>query len=194
MTFLIIMAIILIFLCFIMFMPLGIGAKYENGAFIVAKLAFFSFEIPFNKVIRKKEKGSTSDMHRKNAPEKEIEKGINKLDFILTLFGDFRRFVRKGISLGEFDLRMVFGTSEAASTAVSVGLLYTLIYNFLGLADKIVEVKNPVVKIQPVFNEATFSIYAKGIIKTTLAHIIATATVFAYKYFKYKSQKRRISK
>lgn len=194
MTFFIIMAIILLFLCLVLFTPLGIGIKYENGAFIVVKLAFFSFDLPLNKLLRKKKKKTSNDTHKQKNPQREIEKGINKLDFVLSLFGDFRRFVRKGISLSEFDLKMVFGTSEAASTAVSVGMFYTLIYNFLGLTDKIVEVKNPVVKIQPMFNEATFSICAKGIIKTTLAHIIATAIVFAYKYSKYKSQKRRKSK
>lgn len=194
MTFLVITAIILAFLVFVLFMPIGIGVKYENGAFVIVKIAFFSFNIPVNKLIgaKKQKKEKTSEKPKK--PEEEIEKSIIGLDFILSLLGDFRRFVRKGISLSDFKLDLTFGTADAASTAVTTGLLYTLVYNLLGLIDKLMKVKEPKVNITPIFNDATFHITATGIIRTTLAHIIATAIVFAYKFFKYKRQKRRKSK
>lgn len=185
---LIITVIIIAVLVLILYIPLGVGLKYENGAFIIVKLAFKNFEIPLKKVLNKpKKKG---DKKEKN-PEEEIEKSIVGLDFILSLFGDFRRFVRKRFSLCEFGLTIAFGTADAASTAVLSGHLWSLSYNLLALVDKLVYVDNPKVDITPVFNEATFSARAQGIIKTRLAHIIATAIVFAYKFLKYKRNKSR---
>lgn len=194
MTFLVIAGIILVFLIFLLFIPLGVGAKYENGAFVIVKIAFFSFDIPINKLIGEKKQKKNKATEKQKKPEDEIEKSIVGLDFVLSLLGDFRRFVRKGFSLSDFKLNLTFGTADAASTAVTTGLLYTLVYNLLGLVDKLMKVDNPEVNIKPIFNEATFAITATGIIQTTLAHIIPTAIIFAYKFFKYKSQKRRKSK
>ena len=187
----IIMGIIIAVLILILYTPIGIGLKYEDGAFIIVKVAFWKFNIPLKKVLNKpkKKKEKTDDAPKK--PEKELEKSIIGLDFILSLFGDFRRFVRKRFSLSQFELKVTFGTADAASTAILTGHLYSLSYNILALIDKLIYADNPKVEVNPVFNDATFSATAKGIIQTRLAHIIATATVFAYKFFKYKRNKKR---
>lgn len=185
---LIITGIIIAVLILILYIPLGVGLKYENGAFIIVKLAFKNFEIPLKKVLNKPKKKSEKT---EKGPEEEFEKSIVGLDFILSLFGDFRRFVRKRFSLSGFELKITFGTADAASTAVLSGHLWSLSYNLLALVDKLVYVDNPKVEIIPVFNEATFSAKAQGIIKTRLAHIIAAAIVFAYKFLKYKRNKSR---
>lgn len=190
MTPFIIAGIIIAFLIFVLYMPLGVGAKYENGAFFIVKIAFFSFEIPVNRVIKPTKKKKKSEKKEKK-PEEEIDKAVIGLDFILSLLGDFRRFVRARISLYKFDFAVTFGTADAASTAVLTGHMWSLVYNLLALVDKIVYVDNPKVNVTPVFNDATFSIKASGIIKTRLAHIIATAVVFAYKFLKYKRNKIR---
>lgn len=194
MTLLITLGVILAVLLIVLFIPIGIGAKYENGAFVIVKVAFLAFDIPINKIIGKPSaKKDAKKEEKEQKPEEEIEKSIVGLDFILSLFGKFRRFVRKGIRLKDFVLKITFGTGDAASTAVTTGLLWSLTYNLLGLIDKLMIVDKPDVNVEPLFNTATFSAVAKGIIQTTLAHIIATAIIFAYKYFKYKRQKRRKS-
>ncbi len=184
---LIITGIIIAVLILILFIPIGIGIKYEKGAFIIVKLAFWNIDIPLKKVVNKRKKKSG----KKEPPEDEMEKSIVGLDFILSLFGDFRRLVRKMFSLSEFVLDITFGTADAASTAVLSGHLWSLSYNLLALIDKLFYVDNPKVNVTPVFNDATFSAKAQGIIKTRLAHIIATAIVFAYKFLKYKRNRTR---
>lgn len=194
MTIYIVLAIITAISAFILFVPVGIGAKYENGAFAIFKIAFFSFEIPVKKTVRKKSKSKKNDGKK---PDKEkivgghFKKCVSTLDFVLSVFGDFRRFVRKRVSLSNFDMTVKVGTANAASTAVCTGHLWSLSYNILSLIDKIVYVDNPKVDIVPMFNEATFSVSVKGIIKTRIAHIIAAAIVFAYKFLKYKKNKTR---
>lgn len=185
---LIITGIIIAILVLILFIPLGIGVKYEKDTFVIIKIAFLKIDIPLNKVLKKSGKKKEK---KEKEPKNEIEKSIVGLDFILSLFGDFRRFVRRMFSLSDFELKITFGTAEAASTAVLSGHLWSLSYNLLSLLDKIVYVCNPKVEIEPVFNDATFSARAQGIIKTCLAHIIATAIVFAYKFLKYKKSKTR---
>lgn len=187
---LIIAAIIILLFVIILYLPIGIGAKYEKGTFVLVKVAFFSFSIPINRVLGAKKKKKPEKDTEKNA-ENDIEKGIVGLDFILSLFGDFRRFVRKRFSLSDFELEVVFGTGDAASTAVYTGHLWSLSYNLLALIDKLMYVDEPKVSVNPVFDDVTFSAKAKGIIKTRLAHIIATAIVFAYKLLKYKRNKTR---
>lgn len=185
----IITGIIIAVLILILYIPLGVGLKYENGAFIIVKLALWNFDIPLEKLLNRPKKKKAKEKEIK--PEKELEKSIVGLDFVLSLFGDFRRFIRKRISLTEFALKVTFGTADAASTAVLSGHLWSLSYNLLALIDKLIYVDNPKVEVVPIFNEATFSITAGGIIKTRLAHIIATAIVFAYKFLKYKRNKTR---
>ncbi len=186
---LIIMGIIIAVLILILYIPIGVGLKYENGTFVIVKIAFKNFNIPLKKVLIKPKKKGKKEEKKKS--EKELEKSIVGLDFILSLFGDFRRFVRKRFSLSQFELKVTFGTAEAASTAVLTGHIYSLSYNILALIDKLMYVDNPRVEVTPVFNDATFSANAQGIIRTRLAHIIATATVFAYKFLKYKRNKKR---
>ena len=186
---LIIMGIIIAVLILILYIPIGIGLKYENGTFVIVKIAFKNFNIPLKKVLNKPKKKGKKEEKKKS--EKELEKSIVGLDFVLSLFGDFRRFVRKRFSLSQCELKVTFGTAEAASTAVLTGHIYSLSYNILALIDKLMYVDNPRVEVTPVFNDATFSANAQGIIRTRLAHIIATATVFAYKFLKYKRNKKR---
>ncbi len=195
MSTLITILIVLFVLLIILFMPIGVGAKYENGVFVIVKIALFSFDIPINKVIKKpsgKKKKRKEEKPKK--PEDDLEKGIIGLDFILSLFGNFRRFVRKKVRLSDFKLKISIGTSDAASTAVTTGLLWSLSYNLLGLIDKLVLVKDPIVKVEPEFNQATFSITAQGIFATCIANIIAVAVVFVFKFLKYKNKKTRRKK
>lgn len=187
---LIITGIIVAVLILILYIPIGVGLKYEKGAFIVVKIALWKFNIPLKKVLNRPEKKRQKDEGEKK-PKNELEKSIIGLDFILSLLGDFRRFVRKRFSLNDFEFKINFGTAEAASTAVLSGHLWSLSYNILSLIDKLFYVNNPRVEVVPAFNVATLSVTAGGIIQTRLAHIIATAIVFAYKFLKYKRNKIR---
>ncbi len=180
---------VLMIIIVVLFMPLGLGIKYENGAFLIVKVSVFSFNISFEKIVdrflnKPKEKKETDI-------EKEIDKSIVDVDFIISLFGNFRRFVRKRFNLTKFDLDVEIGTAEAASTAVLTGMLYGFAYNLLALIDQLVLVKDPKVNVKPQFNDAVFALTLRGIITARLVHIIATAIVFAYKLLKYKINKTR---
>lgn len=186
---LIITGIIVAVLILILYIPVGVGLKYEKGAFIIVKIAFLNFNIPFDKVLNRPEKKKKD--HGEEKVKNEVEKSISGIDFILSLFGDFRRFLRKRFTLSNFEFKINFGTAEAASTAVLSGHLWSLSYNLLALIDKLFYVNKPKVEVVPVFNVATLSVSAQGIIQSRPAHIIAAVIVFAYKFLKYKRNKIR---
>ena len=182
----IIMGIIVLIAVVLLFVPVGIGVKYENGAFVIVKVSFFYFNISFEKIadklISKKEKTETD-------VEKEIDRAIVDLDFVISFFGDSRRFIRKKFTLSEFKLDVELGTAEAASTAVLTGMLYTFAYNLLALINQLVYVDKPAVNVNPRFNDATFKLVLRGIIKARIVHIIAVVFIFVFKLLKYKKYK-----
>lgn len=184
MTFPVVFLIVVIILLIVLFIPVGIGAKYEDGVFVIVKISILKFDIPLNRKVKKLSKKNNS------SPDDDLNKSIISIDFILSLLGDFRRFVRKRLCLEEFNLNLTFGTSEASSTAVSTGALWGIVYNLLGLVDKVVRVKNPKVDITPEFNTLTLRVSTQGIVTSCIAHIIAVTVVFVFKYLKYKKSRR----
>ncbi len=188
---LIVLFIIVLLLLFVLFIPVGIGLRYENEVLAVFKIGALKFSSPLNiKGGKKKEKKKEGEKPE-NEPEKKLEEGIDKLDFFLDLMGDFRRFIRKTTTLSDFEVRMKIGTGNAASTAVAVGAVWGLLGVFTGLIDLLAEVKKPVYEVKPEYGEAVFSITAGGIIVTRIAYIIAAAIVFVWKYLKYKKSKTK---
>lgn len=189
----VILIIIAVLIIVLLFIPVGIGLKYENGVFFIFKIAFFSFDIPFEKKLVGKNKKNTekeSSEKGENKPEKALNSGITGIDFLLDVFGSSRAYVRRHTALEDFELRITLGASDAALTAIGAGGLWALSYNLLGLIDKLLWVKEPHIDIKPSFNQTAFEASCKGIITTRTAHIIAVGIIFAYKYFKYKKQKR----
>ncbi len=172
-----------------LFIPIGIGLRYENKVLAVFKIGALKFSSPLNiKDGKKKEKESKEP---EAEPEKTLEKEIDKLDFFLDLMGDFRRFIRKTTILSDAEVRIKIGTGDAASTAVAVGAIWSLLGVLTGLIDLLAEVKKPVYEVKPEYGEAVFSITAGGIIVTRIAYIIAAAIVFVWKYLKYKKSKTK---
>ena len=200
MTLAIVLSIIFAVLLLILFIPIGIGVKYDESALFLVRIAVFSFSFPLRLKVKKgkkKKDANTSTDKAKTEEEKgadEIKKSALGLDFILDLLGDFRVFVRKGLFLKEFKLKIDFGVSDAAATAVTVGALWGAAYALLALVERLFTVKKPEVDVIPRFNEDIFRMTAQGIIVTNLAHIIAVALILVYKYLKYKKCKRRTNK
>ena len=80
---LVITGIIVAVLILILYIPLGVGLKYEKGAFVVVKIALWKFNIPLRKVLNRPEKKKKDKGEKK--PKNELEKSIIGLDFILSL-------------------------------------------------------------------------------------------------------------
>ena len=191
-------AIVFAVLIFIAFVPIGIGVRYEKNAFILVRIAFLSFSVPIKKKIKTKrapkKDGKKPSESEKTGGAEELEKSAVGLDFILDLLGDFRRFVRRGLKMEKFNLKIEIGVADAAATAIATGALWGTAYSLLALLERLFIIKKPVVNVVPRYNEEVFSLSAGGIIVTSIAHIIAVGLILWIKYSKYKKSKRRTNK
>jgi len=187
-------AIILAVLAIILFVPIGVGLGYEKGILLILKIGFIKLSKPItlgggkNKPEKKEKKPEKREALPE--PEKELDREINYLDFILELAGDFRRFMREKLSIEDLDINVRLGTGDAASTAVLTGVTWGLLANVIKLVDLLAKVKKPYYNVEPCYNDATFSVSARGILVSRLAYIIAVAIVLAYKYMKYKNTQK----
>ena len=78
-------------------------------------------------------------------------------------------------------MEILFGTGEAASTAIGIGLLWGAVYGVLGNLGRIIFVNKHDVKINPDYQKATFKIEGKCIIRSRIVYIIIIAITILIK-------------
>lgn len=119
----------------------------------------------------------------KDKPKKEAEKSDEKLldrikDFIETIavlkevYNQNRFFIRNRLELENAVVFLKFGLTDAASTGIAVGAVWTLLYQLLAFLSCIGTVRDHEFDVVPVYNEAGFCVNAKGIISFRLINII----------------------
>ena len=162
---------ILLILIIILFLPVKIKVYSNDILLYKLKLLFFKVDISIEEILSKK--------------------GRFGLDFILSFLMETKKFLRKKFKADIVNINVNVGTADAASTAVVSGTLYGVFYGILSIVDRFIFIPKPLVNINPQFNSATFTFSLEGIIKTRIVHIIATAIIFAYKFFKYKKQEKK---
>lgn len=123
--------------------------------------------------------------------EETAEKGVDYLSLALDIAGNKKAFIRKRVRLEKLDLDLGLGVDDAAKTAVMTGLAWGLVYNILGLLDRIIELCAPRINIFPIYNDPRVVIKAEAVAATNLAHILSIAFVIALKWFKYKREVKK---
>ena len=174
----IIAAILIVLIC-ILFLPLKAELVYKEQMSI---RIFFS-GIPVYKTILKGKEKETTKVPEEKA--KKLEKNSKKLG---EKIDDFRAFykmtvklLKKHVSLEKINIKVNFGTGEAASTAVLTGILWGALYGLVGRLGHICYIKKHNVDITPIYNEAKFSFEGKCIFKSSLAYIIFIAITILIK-------------
>ena len=82
------------------------------------------------------------------------------------------QYTKKYLNVDEFEVEINVGTGDAATTAISVGALWAVVYNFIGTLGMFVYIDNPKVAIVPSYNEMQFKTNARCIIYCRIVHII----------------------
>lgn len=170
--------IILAILVLLLIAPLKVLIQYEDGDF---KLNVYFYGI---KVFSLKEKEKeTSD-----EPEKKAEKfkdDTNKLAFklsdIIDLYKTSVRLLKKYVSIVSVKLKIKVGTGDAATTAISTGALWAVVYNLLGIVGRIMYIDKHKVEITPDYSKASFNAEGECIIKSRVVYIIIIAITILFK-------------
>ena len=147
------------------------------------KLYLWKIPIYKKSVKEKKAEGRT-----KSSPEEKVktfQKSSKKLSERIRTFSELRRntvrLIKKYIKLETVSVDISFGTGEAASTAIGVGLLWGAVYSVLGNLGRIIFVNKHDIKINPDYQKATFKTEGKCIIRSRIVYIIIIAITILIK-------------
>ena len=142
-----IISLVLIILVIIMLLPVKAGIVFDEGKLLTElKLLCFKFKL-------KKTKGKK----KKDAPKKKSEEAV---------------FSDKYLNVKELTVNLTVGTGDAATTAVSVGVLWGIVYNFIGALGLFLYIDNPNVSVNPDYSESKFKSKVQCIISTRIVYII----------------------
>ena len=176
----VILGVVLAAIILILFAPLRLILSFENSDFR-AKVVLAG--IPVYTYKGKKDKKSIDEAVEDRV--KLLEKDTLSLgEKIKGLVGASRlaaRLLGKYTSIKNFSLKLLIGTGDAATTAVSVGLSWAAIYNLLGIVGRIVYIDNHSVEISPDYSGQVFSAEGKCIIKSRIVYIIIIAITILLK-------------
>ena len=176
----IIAAILIILIC-ILYLPLKIEVSYKETRLTVR--AFFA-GIP---VFKLNPKGKEKDSSPRTPEEKvkKMEKDTlsfgEKIKHFADIFKTTVKLLRKYVSFDNVNLQIDVGTGEAATTAVSTGILWGAVYGLMGIIGSIMYINRHNVQINPVYARPEFSLNAKCIIKSRIAYIIFIAITILIK-------------
>lgn len=176
-----IIAAILIILVGILFSPLRIEASYQEK-YIPVKI--FIAGIPVFKLTPKKNDQKKSD---KSPNEKAVKLENDMWTFgerikhFADLYTTTVRLFKEYVSIDSVKLQINVGTGDAASTAISTGVLWGAVYGLLGIIGSIMYINKHDVHINPVYEKAAFSLDGKCIIKSRIAYIIFIAITILIK-------------
>ena len=183
-----IISIILIVFLLLLFLPLKVIVSADKkDVIIVVKLAgmkIFKFLPRKNKNSEDKPKKSAKEMV--DNIEGKSQSLCDKIKFYTNLSKTAVKLIRKYVLIESISVKIDIGTSDAPSTAICTGALWSVIYQILGVIGSVMYINENHVEITPDFNNVRFSAKGKCIIKSRLAYIIIIAIVM---FIKIKSLK-----
>ncbi len=103
---------------------------------------------------------------------KLLKKLLSQPEKFGELYSTAIRLIEKYVEIKTIELKILVGTSDAASTAIATGTLWASVYTLIGLIGKIAPIENHKVDIAPDYVNAVFSVDGKCIIKSRTVHII----------------------
>lgn len=183
----IILAIVLAVIILILFAPLRFVLTFENSDFsakvVLAGVPVYSYKSDSENKEKKSSKKSVDVAveDKVKSFERDTLSLGEKIKAITSVSRLGARLLNKYVCIKNFTLRLRIGTGDAATTAVSVGLIWAAIYNLLGIVGRIVYIDNHSVEITPDYTGQVYFAEGKCIIKSRVAYIIIIAITILLK-------------
>jgi len=173
------------------YISIKLKRKKENDKIQVNFLLFkglikFGYEIPFIDIINKKGKTSLEVQNKKEVGEGEndinkkknivsVEKLIDIIDEIYEnkhIIISIHNYLYKKIEITKLNLETKIGLGDAALTAVSTGIVWSLKSTLISCILNLKKIKNINLEVVPAYNNTTLEIYLDCIIKLKIVYII----------------------
>lgn len=140
-----------------------------------------------NKYDKKEKNGETT---KEKKPDKFNLESLGKYTAVLkNLFTDINKMFghfKKKVKANEFKVDVTFGMEDAAETGIATGIIWAFIGSVYPVVDTIIDVKDPVINVNPKFNCEYFKFEYKGIYKIRIYKVLYLAVKGLNLFKKYK--------
>lgn len=158
-------------IAFLLFVPVKVEIRFKNKK---TDIRVKVLGIPIKRLPPAKEIRETH-AHTKEMFEKDTKKFTQKLHDFAAAFKSAVRLTRKYVKIKNVEVKINFGTGEAASTAVSTGVLWPLVCGAVSAISLVAKTDKPTIEITPAFNECFFNYEGMCIISSRLVYITIIA-------------------
>ena len=155
----------------LLFVPVKVEIRFKNKK---TDIRVKALGIPIKRIPPAKEIRETH-AHTREMFEKDTKKFTQKLHDFAAAYKSAVRLTRKYVKIENVEVRINFGTGEAASTAVSTGVLWSLVCSGVSAISYVAKTNKPTIEITPHFNECFFNCDGMCIISSRLVHITIIA-------------------
>ena len=153
---------------------------------VFLKILFFKKKIRSNKKVKSTSKNKEAENEGVLFADRLVE-AQEKIRRFYEIHTKLSRHTKKYLNVEKFTIKIEVGTGDAATTAISVGALWAVVYNFIGALGMIVYIDNPDTEIVPNYQETEFKTNARCIISCRIVHIIFIIISF----FNNKTNRRK---
>ena len=203
----IVLGVFLLFLAVLLLIPVGVRVVYDEELYVWLRVAGIPIRmIPGKDKKKKAKKEKTQESTEEPLPEpsdseqkkdgflEKIKTVRQNAELIRQLLGSFVRLSRKRIRIKKLGVSITYGSTDAASTAISVGAIWASLYGFLPALDRLFAVRTHRFSVKPSYQEPTFFAKAEGILESRPVHIMFIGLILGIRYFKYKRNIKKVVK
>lgn len=204
-----VIGIILLILAAVLFLPIGVSLGFDEDFTLKATFAGIKvYELKTKEAHKKEKKDEKEADDQKDKPEKEKKDNVAKQIFtklkekygfvgaIKKLMSFLKeclvhiKFVLKHIKFEKIRLSLVYGSGDAADTAIKYGEICTAVYPVLSLLDSASNVKFKKIDIKSDFKEQKTEFSFSASVKTRIFFLLVAAFRLykTYKNFLYKEE------
>ena len=185
-----ILTVILILLILIMLLKVKIEFSYSDKKLSVFfKMLFLKKKIRSNKKVKSTEKSRKAESEEALFTDRLI-KAQEKIRHFYDIHTKLSQLTKKYFNVEKFEVNIDVGTGDAATTAISVGALWAVVYNFIGALGMLIYIDNPEVEILPNYKETRFKTNARCILSCRIVHIIFIIISFLINNKTYRRKKK----
>ena len=169
-------------LILLLFSKVHISIKYDGDLFVKIRYAFLKIDLSkIKKYLKPQEK------EKKKAAVSPIEKTKQSLEQIKRIIQPVLSSIKYIATKPVFDrlwIAVRFSTGDPIETAITNGIISSIIFPFVGFIDSQIKIKDRAVAVTPVFGNEEFTFFFDGILYLRMVNIIMACIIFLKGYLK----------
>ena len=181
---------IVLLLTILLFIPVRVFLEYQSKQ-VRIELWVLKFKFNVKKLMDKPSKKQSSatqstDDEKQLTFIQKINSTYKKIVYLKKVYTGSSKTINRGIKTENIKAEINFGFSDAAVTGMVTGLVWSLLYEFLGLLSIITTVQNHKFNVDAVYDRFVFEPRFSVTLKTTIASVMKILICVLYNLKKNK--------